>query len=258
MIGFGYVFYSNSNFYTARESTSGNAVVKGSQNCAVIFSAATYYIRRCFYPFDYTGIPTGEIVSAKLGIYISYLDNQDDDGNDTFTVLESTQASLTDLTTADYNDASTTIPFSDSKDFGTLSLNNWNEFELNAAALIYLNTQETAKLAIREGHDWNNEKIVSRNETNVESAYLELTFAAEEEPPVATTTTDIAWQDDLTKIIAWEFTYDGTNTNATTSIKQTVYDIPFIKWLLLAVPLIWVSNLLIKEYILKLRSWITR
>jgi len=262
----GYLYKQNSNNWaTTRDATNAEGVSSTDTAEAVVDAGKTgggnFAIIRSAFCFDDTGddIPSDAIIdSITFSVYATSVLNGDNDGQDYLVIVQSTQSTFDNLTTADYDQIGATS-FSNTIDITGKTALQYYEFVLNSAGLSHLNSTTSPLLAIQEGHDFENSAPVADNMFEVYSAYLEITFDSppDEETPVATSTTNIDWQDDLSKIVAWEFTYDGTNTDATTSVKMIVYDLPILIWLLIGLPILVIMSSLIIEYKIRLRQWTT-
>src|SRR3989304_517090 len=104
--GDGYVRNIDSTWATCRSATDGNF----ADNTATIsqtmayFATPDYYVFRGFFPFDTSSIPDDATInSATLSLYESTANTIQNDDNSFMVIQESTQASNTDLTTADFD-----------------------------------------------------------------------------------------------------------------------------------------------------------
>jgi len=245
--GWGTMYKGSAVWATARDATSGLGVVLYENKCLVYNVAGQYYLEKSFHPFDISSLPAGTITDASLNIYVKSVSDTDNDTEDYLVLVESTQSDYDTLIQDDY-DTLQSVEWSQEIDLSTVTAYQTLEFNLNATALTYINATSTPKFGIREGHDLENSAIQA-NQTNgiyIINSYLDITFEAEA-TATATTTTNIAWDDDITKIVAWHFNYTGTNTDATSSISKIVYDIPFLKWVLIIIPFFFVSIILLQQ-----------
>ena len=68
-----------------------------------------YYINRGFFLFDTSAIDDGHSIdSATMSIYVDWKKTEDDDGNDFISVVATTPASTTSLSTADFDQVGST------------------------------------------------------------------------------------------------------------------------------------------------------
>lgn len=157
----GFVTHSTSSSWsTCRNAADGTAVSKARSDQEWVrteyVSSTTYYCSRLFYAFDTSAIPDGDTVTnAVLNLYTEYKYNGDNDGYDYSVVVESTQASSTDLTTADY-DACGSTKGSDQKDTDDIAADSWEPYTLNATGLSWISKTGYTKLCLRHGHDLDN------------------------------------------------------------------------------------------------------
>jgi len=156
--GSGTVLNADSSWANVRGATTGDSVsttnVAGNSRSNV--GPTEWYIDRGFMSFDTSALPDDAIISAvTLQASITVIDG-DNDGDDYVVIVESTQASATTLTTADFNNAGATAG-SDTYDLtgGTGSVT----FTFNATGRGWVNVAGNTLLAIREGHDMLNHQI---------------------------------------------------------------------------------------------------
>lgn len=141
--------------YTAEWATGIVALGDGSMD-----------IRRGFFPIDTSGLPDTANISAallKVNLYGS-VDN-DNDGDDYLVVIQTTQASTSELITADYNQCgSVTNPTegSDQKELTGIGT-GYKTWTLNATGRGWISKISWTKLGIREGHDCLNHASVADN-----------------------------------------------------------------------------------------------
>lgn len=110
--------------------------------------------RRAFFPIDTSGIADGAtITAAVLKLWITGIDsNTDNDGDDTWTVIATTQANTNTLATTDWD----TVGYaagSNSLDFGSFSTGAYNSFTLNATGRGWIDKEGVTKIGVIEGHD---------------------------------------------------------------------------------------------------------
>ena len=135
-------------------------------------SYSTFTITRAFLPVETSTLPDNAfIISAALNIYLTGIFDNNNDGNDFITVVQTTQASNTELIDDDYDQCGDIsnptegIDASERKDFTTLSANQYLAFNLNSTGFGWIKkngesstcglvgTTGITCLGIREGHD---------------------------------------------------------------------------------------------------------
>lgn len=166
----GGVGYSdNQTWDTTHDATDGTDAY-GSSATAYIGSQndspPNMGIYRAILLFDTSGIDdTHEVTAADLSIYISTLADGDNDGQDYATVVSSTPASNTDITTADYDQVGDAInnptKLSNDVDLGSMTASAYNTWTLNASGLAAIIVTGVSKFGIREGHDMEDAQIAT-------------------------------------------------------------------------------------------------
>jgi len=163
--GDGYVYYNLGYTWSAAHDASiglGSSDSASSASVNVGKSGFWYEISRGFIPFDTSSIPANATVTAAtLHVYVNSKQNDDNDGSDYVTVIESTTGSTASLNTLDYDECGATdnptegIDTGDRKDISSISTGQYMSFELNATGTSWINTGSsgTTKLCLREGHD---------------------------------------------------------------------------------------------------------
>lgn len=157
--GDGEVWVSGASWSAAHDATSGTAEVNTTPSA--VYSEPGTFMGRVFLPFDTSTIPdNATITSATLRVYVTVVNDNDNDGNDFIRLVESTQASETLIAGADFDAVGTTALATDI-DIGTVSTNTFLDFTLNSTGLALINTSGFTKLALREGHDVLNDPIAT-------------------------------------------------------------------------------------------------
>jgi len=145
-------------------------------------STTTWTIYRSAFSFDTSSIPSdATITSASLNVTTSTASSDgDNDGQDYLTVVETSQASHTDLVLADYNNIGDTVTnpteginVGQRKDLTGMASGTVLTFTLNATGLSWIKKSGQASscsgtagitcLGIREGHDTTNNEVVGVN-----------------------------------------------------------------------------------------------
>lgn len=148
---------------TQRAAATGAVAYKGDSSNPVEFGLGSYlwqtgylYIQRGFFPFDTSTLPDADIISAaSLNIYCSYVVNDfPTDPAEWIGVTESTQASTSDLTTADFD----CVSFTDGGHAATSGFaeSQYNSISLNATGIGWISKTGYSKLAGIFGQDSTN------------------------------------------------------------------------------------------------------
>lgn len=150
--GDGYVENSGATYATAQSAGTGN-VANYTDTTAGIrneISGGTYYIGRGFNPFDTSTIGAGATVTAAT--FSLYGQAKDSTLDDTIRAVQTSQSSTTTLATADFDAIGTTS----GGDFGlisALSTSAYNDLNLNATGLTWINVTGTTLLGVRTTGD---------------------------------------------------------------------------------------------------------
>jgi len=165
------------NWETCRNAPSSNETWDGPASTvgSSFASGFDYIVQRIFYFFDTTTIPVGaEIMEATLYVYVSEWHN----GNDTVHVVRST-ADIP-LDTDDFSKFENVSGGSTNPS----STYSWMSIDLDDAALDWITTGDTTKLALIHEYDLNNITPVGRNDVLVAMSedsehrpYLEVTYS---------------------------------------------------------------------------------
>lgn len=161
--GDGNIEVNSGTWSTAHDATSGTsapAAAAGRVICAFI-SGTTYYVGRAFLPFDTSGLDdTATISGAVLSIY-----ETDHHGTDeTYVVVQSTQASNTSLADGDFDALGTTSGGSILS--SGMTTNAYNDIALNATGIGWISKTDYTPLAIRGQRDINNTAPTTWEDTN--------------------------------------------------------------------------------------------
>lgn len=115
-------------------------------------------IKRSFFPFDTSSIPdTDTINSADFKLYWVTIINTDNDWDDFIVTVQTSQASTSTLTTADYDQCWDAIDnpteWSNRIDLWSLSTSAYNTFTINSTWLWWIDKTWITKLGTRTWHD---------------------------------------------------------------------------------------------------------
>jgi hypothetical protein len=139
-------------------------------------SGGNFYIMRPFYLFDTSTLSGKSVTAATLRIYVAAKEDSDNDGDDWVNVVQSSPASNTALTTADYDQCgsvSNPTEGATRQDITGISTSAYLSFDLNATGLGWINTGGVTKLGLREGHDAINSAYAGANGTfNLIDSYM--------------------------------------------------------------------------------------
>lgn len=211
--GDGYVNAANASWAAAHDAAVGTAayVTQTISSVGSGIVGLAYRIERGFLPFDTSALPAGAVVTdAILKVTPTYVYDADNDGTDWLTVVNSTQASTTTLTTADYPlDGPPTSPpqgvdAADRQDLTNLAVGVPVSFRLNAAGRSWVVPGGVTRLGLREGHDATGGAYVGTPYTYDRLSYASSRGAAGSRPrlsvtyvlPGSTTSQDLAYQYD--------------------------------------------------------------
>jgi len=160
--GDGEALKNGANWSTAHSATEGSVDYNSSTASAYISksSYSTFVISRTFLPVDTSVLPDNALVtSVVLNIYVTGVQDDNNDGKDFVTVVKTSQDSDTSLTGDDFDQCGDIsnpiegIDISERKDFTTLSTNQYLAFNFNSIGISWISTVGYTKLGLREGHD---------------------------------------------------------------------------------------------------------
>lgn len=211
--GDGYV-EDDASSWAACRSTSGTGAFPvqdaGSEYKAVAQSGAWttgwYWIQRAFLPFPTGSLPaTANISAASVNVYVTLAPDEDNDGYDYITVVQTKQASQITLVVADYNQCGESsgsgwsnssqtdiiegINVGERKDISSISTGAWLTINLNSTGISWIARSGETKpsggpaagwtlLGLREGHDMQNHTPIDFG-TSLSQG---ITFYTSEEP----------------------------------------------------------------------------
>lgn len=146
----------------AHDQTAGNgASYTGSTDARVgaywRSAGQASYIFRGFLPFDTSGIGAGNtLTDAVLYIYPQSINDSLNDAKSYIAVVQTTQASTSEITTADYDQCgaiNNPTKGSGDYDISSATTSAYSALTLNATGIGWINTSGWTKLGLREGHD---------------------------------------------------------------------------------------------------------
>jgi hypothetical protein len=200
--GDGQVFTTDSSWDATHDAVTGDTADYTNTTFNVSSDAVSGFdITRAFIPFNTNSIPSNAtIVSATVNLYIGGKFNFDNDGDDWINIVQTSQASETQVVIADFDQAgSIDNPTEGSTriDITSISTGAYSAWTLNATGLGWIKKSgETANcgassgwtcLGVREGHDaidsslpvetFNTVSIASSENTGTSSdPYLDITY----------------------------------------------------------------------------------
>lgn len=155
-------------------------------------STSLFLIVRGFLPIDTSGIDDGDtITAATLNLYVGSKVNTDNDGGDWINVVQTSQASSTTLSTADYDQCgaiSNPTEGATRIDIGSITTSAYNSWTLDATGIGWISKTGYTLLGLREGHDATNVSIAastgnsisvasSEDTSGTKDPYLDVTIA---------------------------------------------------------------------------------
>jgi len=234
-----------------RDATSGTSVVVGTAGGGIgVSKNSSGYFQgiRGYYYFSMAGFTDACVSSSTFSFYTGTVTNQDNDGNDFYTVVDNS-AGMT-LETTDW-DATTFTEYIDSSQRFDMTGKSAARYamKLNQNATSTMTADDYFYLMVIEGHDFLNDPYAGSNNTYNETVFycgeeagltkdpylLITTEECEEEEPVATSTPfevdslpDLPLVDDLTVITGRTEHYETSTTPDW--IEYHYYRIPFFLW----------------------------
>lgn len=157
--GDGYVGNDGTTYATVRGAADGNNADYTAQtmNMGQYLSGSTYYVWRVFLPFDTSGLPDGDVISAATLHQYCEGDRSTVDFN--FALVEATQASPSQLVVGDFSkcgDLSNPTLWSSVVNTADVTASTWIEIGLNAAGRAGINKTGWTKIGIRSEEDYAN------------------------------------------------------------------------------------------------------
>jgi hypothetical protein len=155
--GDGNVSTTSSVWDTAHDATVGTSVDNSYIRCGVdhaSFPSQNKSIYRGFIPIDSSGI-SGVVSAASLFLYVGFKYNNDDDGDDWINIVQTSQASTSELVVEDYDQCGAVDNPTEGgtrQDITSITTSSYNEFPLNETGYEWI-VDGTSMLGIREGHD---------------------------------------------------------------------------------------------------------
>ena len=179
--GDGYIYSSNPSWDAAHDATAGIAsnYTALAATTGIIKSSKLYYIYRTFLPFDTSSIPDdAAITSASLNVYVYAKKNDDNDGDDFITLVQTSQASTTILAKEDFdqtgaiNNPTEGVNSNERKDITNIAVGKYLAFNLNSTGLGWISAIGATRLGLREGHDVIDSAFTSSSSTTIQYNFL--------------------------------------------------------------------------------------
>ena len=180
--GSGTVKNEDSSWAAARGAATGDSVdeTKAYGGSRANVGSTTWYIDRGFLSFDTRSLPDDAVIIAVTLSGTFGGNDGDNDGDDYGVIVQSTQASATGLTTADFNNAGATIGSNTIDLTAYYPVSAPATFTFNATGRGWVNVTGDTTLAIREGHDILNHPIndAAQNQAQLVSSSLVVTYTS--------------------------------------------------------------------------------
>lgn len=191
--GDGYVDNNDSVYSTCRNAATGTGSSSTVTNideslvCRAILFGGNYYISRGFFPFDTSALGSGSTVTATdFNLYIEVTATFDPD-TDSFCVVQTSQASTSSLTTADFDAVNFTN--GGAKTIASFSVaNQYWTWTLNGTGLGWINTTGFTKLGLQSLLDINNTTPTGLNQLTGQTYFSDNTGTSKD-PYLAVTYT---------------------------------------------------------------------
>ncbi len=194
--GDGHVYNQNSSGWSGTRNDLSGDYADYTGSTANINSTTPYYynIFRGFFPINTSGLPdSASISTATVNFYVTTKENTDADGNDYIVIIQTTQASTSELIVEDYDQIGS-VAGSSNVDIDTISTSAYNAWTLNATGRGWISKTGWTKIGAREGHDMVNDPISTGTDCSItvstsEQAdttydpYLEVTYTVVPDPP---------------------------------------------------------------------------
>lgn len=161
---------NKSSWAAAHDAASGNVAVSDVSTAIIQAQQGPgqlYDIDRFFCLFDTSGIgDTDTITAATLDLFVTAVSDEDDDGDDYISLVDSTPATNTDLITSDYNQVGTT-EHGDKPDLSSVTTSQDNTITLDASGREAISKTGVSKFGVREGHDVLDNPIANGTENSI-------------------------------------------------------------------------------------------
>jgi len=140
--GDGHINADNANWATLRGASSGSATYNESEyvSCvAVVEAAGSYYLNRCFFPFDTSALPDdADITDVVMSVY-----SGTSTGDSEYGVFDNNQVANTTLDDGDFDQ----VGFDLYSDTSTASV-GYNDYTFNATGLATINVSGWSNYAV--------------------------------------------------------------------------------------------------------------
>jgi len=206
----------NTTWAIAHDTVDGNGVnYTDTVTTPSTFHFAYWGMARSFLPIDTSAIPATDIISAaNLNLYVPAKINDDNDGDDWITIVQTKQAASAILVVGDYDECGESagsgwsnafqtdiiegIATGDRKDITGISTGAYLSIPLNAIGLAWVARNGETKppgaanagitfLGIREGHDVLNSEIAGASVSNNVNVYMSERVGTAQDPYLSVT-----------------------------------------------------------------------
>ena len=158
----GYVYHNTSTVWaTAHDAANGAAAETGEATMQA--SSARVTISRIYTLFDTSAIPDADVISAATySLFVTSVNNADNDGDDFVSVVTTTPANTNNLVVGDYSQIITTEQHDTTqrKDLTSVSTSAYLDWTLNATGIASILKTGITKFGVREGHDIINSAVL--------------------------------------------------------------------------------------------------
>lgn len=162
--------YISGGWTAVRNAATGTSVDYTSTLSRVTSAKyANFLLQRQFLPIDTSALDdTATITAASLNVVPNTTANGDNDGDDFITVVQTSQASTSTLSNADYSTVGTVegIDTGERKDITSISVGSYLTFNLNSTGIGWVSKTGFTKLGLREGHDFFDTAYVGSSSEN--------------------------------------------------------------------------------------------
>jgi hypothetical protein len=167
--GDGTIYGTGATYATAHDATSGT-VTKTSATDVIAqndkVSSTEWYVRRAFYPFDTSALGSSAVITAATFRWYFYNGTNPTTLNpnaDSISLVQSSQASGTDLVAADFDNVGTTKGATDILRSTMSASAGYLEMSLNSTGLTWINKTGYTFLCLRSANDIANSAPTGRS-----------------------------------------------------------------------------------------------
>jgi len=204
------VYSTCRNAATGTGSSSTATNIDESLVCRAILFGGNYFISRGFFPFDTSALGSGATVTAaEFNLYIE-VTAKFDTNTDSFCVVQTSQASTSSLTTADFD----AVNFTDGGArtiAGFSTANQYWPWSLNGTGLTWVNTTGYSMLGLQSLLDINNTTPTGLNQLSGQTYFSDNTGTSKDPYLTVTFTTPVTTPN-------FFFNFNESSGNATDAV----------------------------------------